>query len=422
MEIYLVILSKCKILGVKMIVNAFLLALRQIRRNFLRAFLTMLGVIIGVGSVVVMISLGNGTAKMISDRISSLGSNILLVFPARGGNLSLNQKRSFSLQEASNIELSMSEYVVSLAPISETGSMFVQYKSENTNTKVQGVNAKFFEVTQWDSAEGRVFEESEYRVGSNVCMIGLSVKKNLFKNENPLGKKIRLSNIVCECVGVLESKGQGGMGNDQDDVLLMPMRAYSRSISRDTTMFSVKRLMLRLQDGVDSDEAVAALTQVMRKVRNVKPGDRDSFEIMDTKQIADTLTQTTTMLTTLLGMVAGISLIVGGIGIMNIMLVSVTERTREIGTRMAIGALQSEVLGQFLIESVTLSSLGGLIGIVLAFFVSLGLSFYKEIPFIFDVPTAIVAFIFSACIGIVFGYLPAKRASKLNPIDALRHE
>lgn len=405
-----------------MIVNAFLLALRQIRRNFLRAFLTMLGVIIGVGSVVVMISLGNGTAKMISDRISSLGSNILLVFPARGGNLSLNQKRSFSLQEASNIELSMSEYVVSLAPISETGSMFVQYKSENTNTKVQGVNAKFFEVTQWDSAEGRVFEESEYRVGSNVCMIGLSVKKNLFKNENPLGKKIRLSNIVCECVGVLESKGQGGMGNDQDDVLLMPMRAYSRSISRDTTMFSVKRLMLRLQDGVDSDEAVAALTQVMRKVRNVKPGDRDSFEIMDTKQIADTLTQTTTMLTTLLGMVAGISLIVGGIGIMNIMLVSVTERTREIGTRMAIGALQSEVLGQFLIESVTLSSLGGLIGIVLAFFVSLGLSFYKEIPFIFDVPTAIVAFIFSACIGIVFGYLPAKRASKLNPIDALRHE
>lgn len=405
-----------------MIVNAFLLALRQIRRNFLRAFLTMLGVIIGVGSVVVMISLGNGTAKMISDRISSLGSNILLVFPARGGNLSQNQKRNFSLQEASNIELSMSEYVVSLAPISETGSMFVQYKSENTNTKVQGVNAKFFEVTQWDSVEGRVFEESEYRVGSNVCMIGLSVKKNLFKNENPLGKKIRLSNIVCECVGVLESKGQGGMGNDQDDVLLLPMRAYSRSISRDTTMFSVKRLMLRLQDGVDSNEAVAALTQVMRKVRNVKPGDRDSFEIMDTKQIADTLTQTTTMLTTLLGMVAGISLIVGGIGIMNIMLVSVTERTREIGTRMAIGALQSEVLGQFLIESVTLSSLGGLIGIVLAFFVSLGLSFYKEIPFIFDVPTAIVAFIFSACIGIVFGYLPAKRASKLNPIDALRHE
>lgn len=405
-----------------MIVNAFLLALRQIRRNFLRAFLTMLGVIIGVGSVVVMISLGNGTAKMISDRISSLGSNILLVFPARGGNLSQNQKRNFSLQEASNIELSMSEYIVSLAPISESGSMFVQYKSENTNTKVQGVNAKFFEVTQWDSAEGRIFEESEYRVGSNVCIIGLSVKKNLFKNENPLGKKIRLSNIVCECVGVLESKGQGGMGNDQDDVLLLPMRAYSRSISRDTTMFSVKRLMLRLQDGVDSNEAVAALTQVMRKVRNVKPGDRDSFEIMDTKQIADTLTQTTTMLTTLLGMVAGISLIVGGIGIMNIMLVSVTERTREIGTRMAIGALQSEVLGQFLIESVTLSSLGGLIGIVLAFFVSLGLSFYKEIPFIFDVPTAIVAFIFSACIGIVFGYLPAKRASKLNPIDALRHE
>lgn len=405
-----------------MIVNAFLLALRQIRRNFLRAFLTMLGVIIGVGAVVVMISLGNGTTKMISDRISSLGSNILLVFPARGGNISGNLRRNFSLQEANSVELSMSEYLIALAPISESNSILVQYKSENTNTKVQGVNAKFFEVTQWDSAEGRVFEESEYRVGSNVCMIGTSVKKNLFKDENPLGKKIRLSNIVCECVGVLESKGQGGFGNDQDDVLIMPMRAYSRSISRNTTMFVVNRLMVRLQDGVDSDDGVAALTATMRKVRGVKQGERDSFEIMDTKQIADTLTQTTKMLTTLLGMVASVSLIVGGIGIMNIMLVSVTERTREIGTRMAIGALQSEVLGQFLIEAVTLSSLGGVIGIVLAFFASLGLSFYMEIPFIFDVPTAIVAFIFSACIGVVFGYLPAKRASKLNPIDALRHE
>lgn len=405
-----------------MIINAFFLALRQIRRNFLRAFLTMLGVIIGVGSVVVMISLGNGTTKMITDRISSLGSNILLVFPARGGNISWNLRRSFSLQEANSAELSMSEYIVALAPISESNSILVQYKSENTTTKVQGVNAKFFAVTQWDSEEGRGFEEGEYRVGSNVCMIGTSVKKNLFKDENPLGKKIRLSNIVCECVGILESKGQGGMGNDQDDVILMPMRAYSRSISRNTTLFSINRLMLRLQDDVDSTQAVAALTQVMRKVRNVKPGERDSFEIMDTKQIADTLTQTTKMLTALLGMVAGVSLIVGGIGIMNIMLVSVTERTREIGTRMAIGALQNEVLGQFLIESVTLSSLGGIIGIVLAFFVSLGLSFYMEIPFIFDVPTAIVAFIFSACIGVVFGYLPAKRASKLNPIDALRHE
>ncbi len=405
-----------------MIINAFFLALRQIRRNFLRAFLTMLGVIIGVGSVVVMISLGNGTTKMITDRISSLGSNILLVFPARGGNISWNLRRSFSLQEANSAELSMSEYIVALAPISESNSILVQYKSENTTTKVQGVNAKFFVVTQWDSEEGRGFEEGEYRVGSNVCMIGTSVKKNLFKDENPLGKKIRLSNIVCECVGILESKGQGGMGNDQDDVILMPMRAYSRSISRNTTLFSINRLMLRLQDDVDSTQAVAALTQVMRKVRNVKPGERDSFEIMDTKQIADTLTQTTKMLTALLGMVAGVSLIVGGIGIMNIMLVSVTERTREIGTRMAIGALQNEVLGQFLIESVTLSSLGGIIGIVLAFFVSLGLSFYMEIPFIFDVPTAIVAFIFSACIGVVFGYLPAKRASKLNPIDALRHE
>ena len=195
-----------------------------------------------------------------------------------------------------------------------------------------------------------------------------------------------------------------------------------RSVVGANTLFYVNRLMLRAKDGVDSDEVVPALTRILRQVRNVRPGDRDSFEIMDTKQIAETLTSTTKTLTALLGLIAGVSLIVGGIGIMNIMLVSVTERTREIGTRMAIGALQSEVLMQFLIEAITLSSLGGLLGILWAFFASFALSKYMGIPFIFDIPTAIIAFVFSAFIGVLFGYLPAKRASRLNPIDALRHE
>lgn len=405
-----------------MIINAFILALRQIKRNFLRAFLTMLGVIIGVGAVIVMISLGNGTTQMISDRISSLGSNLLLVFPARAMNPSgANLRRNFSMQEAQNVQILSQEYIEALAPISQT-SVMLQYQSQNTTTQAQGVDSAFFYVTQWDTSEGRGFEENEYRVGSNVCMIGESVRKNLFSQSNPLGQKIRLNNIVCECIGILESKGQGGMGNDQDDVILLPMKTFLRSVSGSNTLFSINRLMLRAKDGVDSDEVVQSLTRILRQVRNVRAGDRDSFEIMDTKQIAQTLTSTTKTLTALLGLIAGVSLIVGGIGIMNIMLVSVTERTREIGTRMAIGALQSEVLMQFLIESITLSSLGGIVGIIWAFFASFALSKYMEIPFIFDIPTAIIAFLFSAFIGVLFGYLPARRASKLNPIDALRHE
>ncbi|WP_394949762.1 ABC transporter permease [uncultured Helicobacter sp.] len=405
-----------------MLLNAFVLALRQIRRNFLRAFLTMLGVIIGVGAVVTMISLGNGVTKQTSDTFTSLGRNIILVFPARAMNLGgSNLRRNFTAQEVKELNERMRGYVAAIAPISQSSTL-LQFQSQNTTTQVQGVDKHFFEVTQWDSAQGRVFEDNEYKVGSNVCVIGESVRKNLFGEKNPLGTKIRLSNIVCECVGVLESKGQGGMGNDQDDVLLLPMKTFSRSISGNTTMNNYSRIMIRTQDNQDSLEVNLALQNALRKIRNVKPGERDSFEIMDTKQIAQAFTSNIQVLTMFLGLVAGVSLLVGGIGIMNIMLVSVTERTKEIGTRMAIGALQSEVLLQFLIEAVTLSALGGIMGIILAFFGSLGFAYAKDLPFIFDIPTAIIAFLFSVFIGVLFGYLPARRASRLNPIEALRHE
>lgn len=405
-----------------MIFNAFVLALRQIRRNFLRAFLTMLGVIIGVGAVVTMISLGNGVTKQTSDTFTSLGRNIILVFPARAMNLGgSNLRRNFTAQEVKELNERMRGYVAAIAPISQSSTL-LQFQSQNTTTQVQGVDKHFFEVTQWDSAQGRVFEDNEYKVGSNVCVIGESVRKNLFREKNPLGTKIRLSNIVCECVGVLESKGQGGMGNDQDDVLLLPMKTFSRSISGNTTMNNYSRVMIRTQDNQDSLEVNLALQNALRKIRNVKPGERDSFEIMDTKQIAQAFASNIQVLTMFLGLVAGVSLLVGGIGIMNIMLVSVTERTKEIGTRMAIGALQSEVLLQFLIEAVTLSALGGIMGIILAFFGSLGFAYAKDLPFIFDIPTAIIAFLFSVFIGVLFGYLPARRASRLNPIEALRHE
>lgn len=405
-----------------MILNAFLLAFRQIRRNFLRSILTMLGVIIGVGAVVVMINLGKGTTKMISERISSLGSNLVLVFPARvmnaGGS---NLRRNFNLREVESLKNLSRFYANAIAPISETSAL-IQYSAKNTTTRIQGVDSGFFSVTKWETIEGRLFNENELNFGLNVCLIGQSVKNNLFINENPLGKQIKINNIVCECVGVLESKGQGGMGNDQDDVLVLPFKTFNRSISRSISQDSINRIMISIKDELDSSDFMPILMQNLREIRGVKSGERDSFEIMDTKQIAQALEETTSQMTALLGLIASVSLFVGGIGIMNIMLVSVTERTREIGTRMAIGALSSEVLAQFLIESITISAFGGFIGIVLAFFISFGLSFYMDIPFIFDVSIALLAFVISAFIGVIFGFIPARRASKLNPIDALRHE
>lgn len=406
-----------------MILNAFFLAFRQIRRNFLRALLTMLGIIIGVSAVVIMITLGNGTTQVVTDRISSLGSNILLVFPARNQNIGGGGRKQFSLDNIRALNLQVGNITRAIAPITST-SLLAQFRQENTQTQVQGVNQAYFLATNWLLSNGNAFSQQDYRAGSNVCIIGESVKKNLFDktSTNPLGARIRLGNIVCECIGILEEKGQGAMGNDQDDVILLPLKTYQRSISKSNSLYNISRLMISLQDNVDSTQALESITNALREIRNIRNGQKDDFEIMDTKQIISIMQNTTATLTLFLGAIAGVSLIVGGIGIMNIMLVSVTERTREIGTRIAIGALQSEVLLQFLIEALSLSALGGILGIILAFFASFGICYFMELPFIFDYTIAFVTFIFSAFIGILFGYLPARRASRLNPIEALRHE
>ncbi|TLD87000.1 ABC transporter permease [Helicobacter sp. MIT 05-5294] len=406
-----------------MILNAFFLAFRQIRRNFLRALLTMLGIIIGVGAVVIMITIGNGTTQVITERMSSLGSNILLVFPARNQTIGGSGRKLFSAENIKALNLQVGFLTRAIAPISTT-SVLVQFRQENTQTQIQGVNTDFFIATNWNLEAGTGFSAQDYRAGSNTCIIGASVKKNLFDKTatNPLGSRIRLGNIVCECIGILEEKGQGAMGNDQDDVILLPLRTYQRSISKSSTLYNISRLMISLKDDVDSTSATTQISNALREIRNIREGQKDDFEIMDTKQVIEMMQNTTANLTIFLGAIAGVSLIVGGIGIMNIMLVSVTERTREIGTRLAIGAMQSEVLLQFLIESLTLSALGGILGVILAFFGSLGVCHIMELPFNFDYSIALIAFVFSAFIGILFGYLPARRASRLNPIDALRHE
>lgn len=406
-----------------MILNAFFLAFRQIRRNFLRALLTMLGIIIGVGAVVIMITLGNGTTQVITERMSSLGSNILLVFPARNQNIGGGGRKLFSLENIKALNIQVGHITRAIAPITTTSAL-VQFRQENTQTQIQGVNPDYFVATNWNISYGTTFSAQDYRAGSNTCIIGASVKKNLFdkSSTNPLGSRIRLGNIVCECIGILEEKGQGAMGNDQDDVILLPLKTYQRSISKSSTLYNISRLMISLKDNVDSTQATTQISNALREIRNVREGQKDDFEIMDTKQIIEMMQNTTANLTIFLGAIAGVSLIVGGIGIMNIMLVSVTERTREIGTRLAIGAMQSEVLLQFLIEALTLSALGGILGVVLAFVGSLGICYVMELPFNFDYTIALVAFVFSAFMGILFGYLPARRASRLNPIDALRHE
>ncbi|MDE5603543.1 MAG: ABC transporter permease [Helicobacter sp.] len=406
-----------------MILNAFFLAFRQIKRNFLRAFLTMLGIIIGVGAVIVMIALGNGTTLAITEQMSSLGSNILLVFPARDQTPGRGGRKQFMLKDIEDLKLQVGHLTRAIAPVAST-SLLAQFRQNNTQTEIFGIDEDYLIATNWEITQGRSFSKEEYKAGSNVCMIGGSVLKNLFNNDssNALGSRIKLGNIVCDCIAVLESKGQGAWGNDQDDVILIPLKTYQRSISKSDSLYNINRLIISLKDDINSATALNQISIALQQIRNIKKGQKNDFEIMDTKQILEIMKSTTNNLTLFLGAIAGVSLIIGGIGIMNIMLVSVTERTKEIGTRLAIGALQSEVLLQFLIEAITLSSLGGILGIILAFFTALGISHLMNIPFSFDYDVAIFAFLFSAFIGILFGYLPARRASKLNPIDALRHE
>ena len=409
-----------------MILNAFILAFRQIHRNMLRAFLTMLGIIIGTGSFIVMITLGNGMSAQVKENIAQLGNNLLMLKTARGlDTAGQSLKRYFNEQEIDLIR----DRIYGINAISgvANGTSLVQYKQSSRESEALGVESDYFIAANWEIESGREFSDNEYKSGVNVCIIGASVQKELFGVENPLGEKLKIGtkhgSLICECVGTLKEKGQGGMG-DQDEIVLFPLKSYLRTLGKvKDSINNINQVLISLKDGVDSKQKTNEIKALLREIRGIdKSGKVDNFEIRDTKQFEEAMTSTMTMLTLFIGSIAGVSLIVGGIGIMNIMLVSVTERTKEIGTRLAIGALESEVLLQFLIESVVISALGGIIGIVLSFFIALGLSIVMEIPFVFSSGIAIVAFVFSGFLGVLFGYLPARRASKLNPIDALRHE
>ena len=402
-----------------MLWNSFLLAVRAIRRNVLRSFLTILGVVIGVSAVIVMMTLGDGATQSVKDQISSLGSNMLQVRPGMRmgpGREGVTRPPNFELADAEALAAQVSG-VSTVVPVAGTSATVV-YQAENWSTSVAGTTAAYFSAGNWTLAGGRVFTDAEERAGKAVCVIGQTVRKELFGTQNPVGSEIRVKRFGCEVIGMLKAKG-GSFGPDPDDVIVMPLRTVQRRLTGNDDVTSMQ---IAVREDAPVERTTAAITALLRERRNIAENEDDNFSVFDTKQIAETLSGTIRVMTMLLGAVAAISLLVGGIGIMNIMLVSVTERTREIGVRLAIGAVEGEVLLQFLIEAVALSSFGGLVGLALANVVSVFVARMINVPFIFNAGINALSFAFSALIGVVFGYFPARRAAQLDPIDALRYE
>ena len=400
-----------------MLWNTLLLSLRAITRNVLRSFLTILGVVIGVAAVITMVTLGKGATRSVSDQISSMGSNLLMLRPGQRFGPTADAAPNFKLADVEAIRTQIST-IDAVAPVASL-SVTAVYQARNWSTIVTGSTNDHFRAGNWEIVSGRDFSETEERSGRAVCVIGETVRATLFGAQNPVGSDIRIKQFSCEVVGLLKAKGQSAMGSDQDDTVVMPLRTVQRRL---TGTQDVSRLTVAVREGASIDAAKEQLVLLMRERRNIADNEDDNFRVMDTRQIAETLTGTTRILTMLLGAVAAVSLLVGGIGIMNIMLVSVTERTREIGIRLAIGALEREVLLQFLIEAVVLASLGGLIGLALAAGASMTIARMMGIPYLFDPLTNLLSFLFSAAIGVIFGFFPARRAARLDPIDALRHE
>jgi putative ABC transport system permease protein len=402
-----------------MLLTTIVLSLREIRRHMLRSFLTVLGVVIGVAAVVTMVTLGSAATKSVQSQIASLGSNLLTVIPGqgfgRGGGGPPPQP--FKPEDVDAIRTQIAG-VITTAPQVQSSVTAIR-NSANWSVTVNGTSDDYLAGQQWSVVDGRAFTSAEEEAGRSVCLIGNTIRTNLYRAEEPVGTRIRLGDVSCEVIGLLATRGQGGFGQDYDNTILMPYKAVQRRLTGNR---NVQTIMVAVDPRYDSKAIQDAIRALLRERRKLDADKDDDFNIFDTKQLSDTLSGATNTLTGIVTAVAAISLLVGGIGIMNIMLVSVTERTREIGIRLAIGAIAREVLLQFLVEAIVLASLGGLIGLLLALLACMSLSLALHLPFLWLPRINLVAFAISALIGVVFGFFPARRAAALNPIDALRHE
>jgi putative ABC transport system permease protein len=400
--------------------NAFLIALREIRRNLSRAFLTVLGIIIGIAAVITSFTLGEGATAAVKQEFANFGTNLLTLRPGLGMGPRAPGTPNFSEDDVDAIARVAN---VTFAIPVRSSSQVTRFLHNARNTSVTGSSLAYFEINRWQIAEGRFFNNTEEKEGAAVCLIGSTAARELFEGtrENPVGSVIKIGNIACKIIGTLQTKGQVGRW-DADDTIITPLLTLQRRITGRVTMQDIDSINIAIREDAETAGIITDLNRLMRTRRKLAPSQENNFFVMDPKQFADSMRNSTELLTSLFAVIAGVSLLVGGIGIMNIMLVSVTERTREIGIRMSIGARSREVLLQFLIEAVTLAAAGGLAGVVLAGVVGNILAVWLNFTYIFNPQINIVAVVFSALIGIVFGYMPARRAAGLDPIEALRRE
>ena len=406
--------------------EAFLAALAALAANKLRAALTALGIFIGVAAVIVTVAVGAGARQQVLAQIQSLGANLLVVWGANlrlgGVSLGAGQRPNLSWDDAQEIPRQIA--AVQVAAGTSRQQQQVVAGNQNWSTTIVATDPDYFIAHDWVISEGRFFTQEESLSGRKLVLLGATVAENLFGDEDPVGREIRIRATPFEVLGVLGRKGQNPMGQDQDDVVIMPFWTARRSVMGASRAFarSVGTISVKVHEGESMSDVEEELRQFFRQRHRVAANEPDTVSIRNLSEIAATRDASARTLSLLLAAVAAVSLLVGGIGVMNIMLVSVTERTREIGLRLAIGAREREVLLQFLIEAVVLAAIGGLIGMTLALGASIGLAALMSVPFVFDPAINALAFAFSAAIGVLFGYFPARRAARLNPIEALRHE
>ena len=402
--------------------NLFRIAVKALSNNKLRGFLTMLGIIIGVASVITMLAIGQGSKRSIQAEISEMGSNMIMIHPGgdrRGGvQLSADDMQSLKIKDFEDIRAD-TRYVTYVSPAVNSSGQAV-YGANNTPTTVYGVNLDYLDIRRYKVADGDVFTEHDIKTAAKVCLIGRTVVDELFTNgENPVGKVIRFGTIPFRIVGVLESKGYNSMGMDQDDLIIAP---YTTVQKRILAITHLQEIVCSALSEVYTDDAIGEITDILRTNLRLKADDDDDFSIRSQQELSSMLTSTTDMMTVLLAAVAGISLLVGGIGIMNIMYVSVTERTREIGLRMSIGAKSRDILAQFLIESILISVTGGLIGVVFGVGAAVVVNVAAAFPIYIQPWSVFLSFAVCTLTGVFFGWYPARKAAMLDPIEAIRYE